>query len=299
VLGTPLLQPDTTGALPIAVGLLLWLNTDLASRARAKKDELYPYETGLERKPLVETLEIPDGKGGFVATEVETKAGWLDRWKNNIFKSFGISFAAISIFAPSVSRQLAIGASFSKPPPTDILSSHWRPNLAAPQCMQVYFITTYGFTLLQTFFINRADTARLTALRAHLAEHPPAAYGIRTADLPKSMTDVPPLPIGSTKQEFDQAPVARQALKIEPIKLTFDIKTGENFPHVSERASALAKEKADAIAKEKSDAIAKEKADAIAEKADADAKVKAVAKAAEAQRIKERSVKRKRNGHSS
>jgi hypothetical protein len=157
--------------------------------------------------------------------------------------------------------------------------------------MQVYFITTYGFTLLQTFFINRADTARLTALRAHLAEHPPAAYGIRTADLPKSMTDVPPLPIGSTKQEFDQAPVARQALKIEPIKLTFDIKTGENFPHVSERASALAKEKADAIAKEK--------ADAIAEKADADAKVKAVAKAAEAQRVKERSVKRKRSGHSS
>lgn len=104
LLGTPLLEPDTTGVLPIAVGLLMWSNTELLARGRTNKDELYPFESSAAREPLSESVELPDGKGGYVMTEVETRAGWLDRWKGNILKGFGITFTAISIFAPSVRR---------------------------------------------------------------------------------------------------------------------------------------------------------------------------------------------------
>lgn len=110
--------------------------------------------------------------------------------------------------------------------------------------MQVYFITTYAFTLAQTVLINRADSARLLALRAKLAANPPVAYGVRTAGLPKTMTAVPPLPAGSTKQKFDRPPKPREALKIEPIKLTFDVETGINYPIVGKIARKLALERA-------------------------------------------------------
>lgn len=90
--------------------------------------------------------------------------------------------------------------------------------------MQVYFLTTYSFTLAQTVWFHQLDVRRLLALRNHLALHPPQAYGVRSADLPETCTGVPPLPKGAEKVKF-KAPAGstlergREALKIEPVGL--------------------------------------------------------------------------------
>lgn len=99
-LGTSLAQPDTSGLLPLTVGLLMWANTELLARARTRKAELDPFATG--RQALTEAVEQDDGKGGVTMVEIETKAGWLERQKTTIFKAFGVGFAAVSMFAPAV-----------------------------------------------------------------------------------------------------------------------------------------------------------------------------------------------------
>lgn len=95
--------------------------------------------------------------------------------------------------------------------------------------MQVYFITTYAFTLLQTLYLAQHDTRRQLGLRKALAANPPVAYAVKVADLPKEMTAVPPLPAGS---ELGPSTFVRprHVLRIEPISLAFDVRTGENFP---------------------------------------------------------------------
>lgn len=99
------MEPDSTGMLPIGVGLLMWVNTDLMRRARLQKDELFPYETKAssdEEDGMVKTVEVVDKKGAKRMVEVETKKGWRERVQGNLFKGFAVGFAAISMFAPAV-----------------------------------------------------------------------------------------------------------------------------------------------------------------------------------------------------
>lgn len=104
-LETSIVEPDSTGMLPIGVGLLMWVNTDLMRRARLQKDELFPYETKAssdEEDGMVKTVEVVDKEGAKRMVEVETKKGWRERVQGNLFKGFAVGFAAISMFAPAV-----------------------------------------------------------------------------------------------------------------------------------------------------------------------------------------------------
>lgn len=97
--------------LPIGVGLLMWVNTDLMRRARLQKDELFPYETKAssdEEDGMVKTVEVVDKKGAKRMVEVETKKGWRERVQGNLFKGFAVGFAAISMFAPAVRPSLPL-----------------------------------------------------------------------------------------------------------------------------------------------------------------------------------------------
>ncbi|CDZ97385.1 Inner membrane protein translocase involved in respiratory chain assembly [Phaffia rhodozyma] len=205
---TPLVEPDSTGTLPIAVGLTLFANVEIMRLARKERDALNPFH--VEKPNLVETIKVP--KKGGVEGETEeierlTKKGWTDQLWSNVMRAGALALVPISIFAPVA--------------------------------MQVYFLTTYLFTISQTLIFQRIDRARLLRIRAILeASRQPSGTGstsVSTKLIPSfvksddaksfdpktyehvSLT-VPPLPEGTPKTIFksakeEQPPAVRRSNK--------------------------------------------------------------------------------------